>query len=105
MKIINNPLRQKPTTTTLNEIPVGQVFSGTIISPVSKRITTGIFYKLHGPTNVQSRQGTLAVKADVLVVRLDEHDEPGSAPLWKFCSPVENYQPLEAELLIKLRNV
>lgn len=104
MKIINDPRNKTLPSTTLNDIPVGQVFTGTITSPASGRQTTGLFYKLHGRTNILSREGRPVLSADVLVVRLDDHNEPRSAPLWKWCAPVENYQPLEAELIIQKVN-
>jgi len=81
-------------TTTFNDIPIGQVFRGTVLY---KRAgpTSGVFYKAEGRWN-NDKNGT----ADCLVVKLD-----GSTPGWGNvsinCLTVENYEPLDVELIIK----
>lgn len=98
MKITDSRGKPNPTTTTLNNIPVGQVFKGTILYPVAGPVT-GIFYKAHGPWSQQS----MGLRHDCIVISLDDSMSTGGrfANLTLECRVVENYEPLNVELVIK----
>lgn len=87
-----------PATMTLNDIPVGQVFSGTIVGATHGSHITGVFYKAFG-----SWKNNVANIHDCAVVRLDRtdfsHNGLTLANIWIRCSPVENYKPLNVKLV------
>ena len=89
-----------PATITLNDIPVGQVFSGTIVGSRTGIRATGVFYKAYG----RWKNTVANISHDCAVVRLDSTNNRGFAGeavanLWIVCSPVENYKPLNVKLV------
>ena len=84
--------------TTLNDIPVGTVFSGTIIGRTGYQFT-GVFYKALGPVAVHANRDTVQRSGsfECLVVRLDG---PGSN-YFPWCRVVNNYRPAK-EVELKL---
>jgi hypothetical protein len=107
MKIVDKTKEPVKPATTLNSIPVGQVFRGTITSISSGNRYPGIFYKAYGPVAITTMRGSTAGKqADVVVVRLDSQDVGYSqANIFTFCTPVENYEALDVELCILPKKV
>lgn len=91
--------------TTLNDIPIGQVFRGRIVGRTGT-VTGGIFYKAEG--NFQDgmdREGRVITvrNYDCLVVRLDKAGKgvDGYANAWTRCVEVQDYEPLEATITLK----
>ncbi len=80
--------------TSLNDIPIGQVFRGRVWGVESKRWTTGVFYKATGSyASVMNPND----RGDVTVVRLDKSGlVDGYVGLWSKCGAVEAYEPLRA---------
>lgn len=88
--------------TTLNDIPVGEVFRGSIVME-SGATRTGVFYKAHGPSYDRKTN----YRQEVSVVQLDTSglwtDSSGKkwANTWSYCREVRDYEPLQVELVIK----
>lgn len=106
MKIIDTRCGKEPKTVTLNEIPVGAVFSGNVHAKNSNTWTRGIFYKADGGVSIfYTADGGVfeenTTLHDVVVVRLDETKFDGYANLWTDCSEVRDYVLLDVELKIK----
>ncbi len=108
MQITDTRPKTHTRTTTLNDIPIGQVFSGRIFGAMSKRIFSGIFYKAEGPCTLHRRAGAgipaKSQSADVVVVSLSRertHDNQPFANVFTNCTTVYDYVPLEVELVIK----
>lgn len=103
-RVMKVELKKDLTKTTLNDIPVGTTFSGTIIGAISGHCCTGVFYKAFGAwknTHAPAPHPT----HDCAVVRLDA-TSIGPLPtgnvganLWIRCSVVENYKPLNLKLV------
>jgi hypothetical protein len=94
---ITDTKRQKvESKVTLNDVPVGQVFRGTLTGKNSGQRKTGIFYKHCG-------QLTIGSLRDVVVLNLSNPglDSSGYANLYLDCIPIENYEPVEAELILR----
>lgn len=104
MKIIDKTVQAGPRTTTLNEIPVGQVFRGSVYSSRSNAFTTGTFLKAYGPWKYCGDDDrSKGQPNNVVVVRIDkfEGNPPGFCNLWTQCGLVTDYEPLDVELVIK----
>lgn len=92
LQIIDKTKKQ-PTTITLNEIPKGQVFRGTILEPT--RVTTGVFLKFaNGMSSTPEIDGASSISAEVLVVGLD------TDRCVIRCCVVRDYEPLTATLTV-----
>ena len=98
-------LKQTPIypSTTLNNIPSGQVFSGTITN-ASGSTTTGIFYKAYGAFSLRDRNAQPVpglAGGDVVVVQLtpEAATSPTKANIWMWCRFVTNYRPLHVKLV------
>jgi hypothetical protein len=103
MKFVNEADKVGKTIQT-NDIPVGQVFRGQIWGNYSKRWRKGIFYKAQGALGgLLTRSDGSQSKFDVIVVQLNEEKSPsdGFGNGWFTCSAVENYEPLDVEVVIK----
>ncbi len=87
-------------TTTLNDIPVGQVFRGTIERGDS-HYESGVFFKALGSWNAPLKSGPHPDRThrDVVVVRLDSTSSV-RANVWTWCRKVTDYEPLTVELVI-----
>jgi hypothetical protein len=94
----------------LRDIPVRQVFQGTIVGWRSGFLVTGTFYKVCGPWRMPSRTGEFVSgnNRDCLVVALGESDAElfaGRVAMWvEGADVVLDYEALDAELVIKSRH-
>lgn len=87
MKIMNYQ-----TQVTLNDIPVGMVFSGGIVA--SGKTHEGTFLKVWGCYPNYNSDGTKQpTPFEVVVVRLDNHADPLAVRFFRVCRPVVNYVP------------
>lgn len=94
MYIIDNTHLPQSRTTTLNLIPVGQVFRGEITGPVSGRKFVGVFWKTFGRWTA----GTETF--DVIIHILIGAEHLGTAPIITKCAEVWNYEPLTSILTL-----
>lgn len=90
----------------LRDIPVRQVFRGTIIGRRRGFPVTGTFYKVCGPWRMPSRTGEFVSghDGDCLVVALGESDADlfaGRVAMWVEDADVRDYEALDAELVIR----
>lgn len=94
---IENRIESKVTETTLNQIPVGTIFKGTIIEPT--RQSKGLWYKFsNGLISNAANDGPCKIDSEVLVICLDGLF---SRCVLK-CCPVEDYVPYpNAKLVIE----
>lgn len=95
MKIIDKGTTE-PRKTTLNDIPVGTTFSGTIHNTRTGTKETGTFYKVGGASSVYCRETQKSNDVDVVIVAL--HDANNF--IWLYCYPVTDYRPLDVTLVI-----
>jgi len=89
-------------TVQLNDVPVGQVFRGTIRAKLAGPIT-GLFYKAHGKNAVRGVVNGQPdqIGGEVIVVKLDAPLTVANfANILLHCYPVENYEPLEVEMIL-----
>lgn len=102
MKITDKTSAPTFPTVQLNDVPVGQIFRGTIQAKIAGPIT-GLFFKAHGQNAVRGvTNGQVAQKGgDVVVVKLDEpRNLHGFANILLNCYPVTDYEPLDVEMIL-----
>lgn len=99
MKVVDNNTYHKQILT-LNDVPVGTVFRGTIVG--FKVEVTGIFFKQFGAWIPTDKHGTLERERtrDVVVVQLD-HPTNDVPSIFNWCRTVKNYEALDVELVVK----
>lgn len=109
MKIIETTKQPLARVITLNEIPVGQVFKGTVTG--TYLTVTGIFQKLYGRCAIDDKAHDVLVitlrddyasvtKTGIPVYIRENGYAEGHNPLILNCSPVRNYEPLDATLTL-----
>ncbi len=97
MKLVDKTTERQSTSTTLTAIPVGTTFRGSVIGKRTGKRFTGIFFKYENGVCVQTDP---YVSTDVVVIQLSG-DRQGTSGLWTDCMPVYDYEPLDADLVIK----
>lgn len=106
MNIVDNS-KSCSRNTTLNAIPVGQVFKGVIISRTIGNRVRGLFFKANGPLSITDDDNIRIIR-DVVVVRLDKvgyENSTGFSNIWLYCSNVEDYEPMDATLTLTTKKV
>jgi hypothetical protein len=99
MRVVDKTKTAERSQMLTTDIPVGQVFRGTVKGPNSGRLLSGVFYKAWGTARIFG-VGRLDHAAHILV-RLDVPDlTPGYANVILYATVVRGYEPLDVELVI-----
>lgn len=91
-------------TTTLNDIPVGTTFRGTVESDVRNVWITGLFLKARDAVNLSTIVKGGPAATQVVVIQLDErnpHPAVTGHRVWFTCQSVKNYVPVELNVIVE----